>query len=202
MLSFLQKTIRIRYVWTHKDKILRFQKYPDTCGRGLRRSRIYKHCYPRLVMRFRNWDDRKLYTGWCMVKKQLYYDSSKTKFIKSEYLPKHCFSSRDFWSAINVRRKKIQRTCVFQPGEEWKTSKDLRSLQRKSQFRFVLEWFYLTLSSSAKTGQSYICESQRRSGYQGSESIAANKASFRSSQFDWIFGFTFAVAIPISQRAS
>ena len=48
------KTIRIRYVWTHKDKILRFQKYPDTCGRGLRRSRIYKHCYPRLVMRFRN----------------------------------------------------------------------------------------------------------------------------------------------------
>ena len=63
-------------------------------------------------------------------------------------------------------------------------------------------FIYLTLSSSAKTGQSYICESQRRSGYQGSESIAANKASFRSSQLDWIFGFTFAVAIPISQRAS
>ena len=48
------KTIRIRYVWTHKEKIFRFQKYPDTCGRGFRRSRIYKHCYPTLVMRFRN----------------------------------------------------------------------------------------------------------------------------------------------------
>ena len=48
------KTIRIRYVWTHKEKIFSFQKYPDTCGRGFRRSRIYKHCYPTLVMRFRN----------------------------------------------------------------------------------------------------------------------------------------------------
>ena len=33
-------------------------------------------------------------------------------------------------------------------------------------------------------------------------SIAANKASFRSAQFCWVLGFKFAVAIPISQRAS
>ena len=49
MLSFLHclafsrgraKTIRIRCVWTGifsetEDKILLFQKYPDTCGQGL-----------------------------------------------------------------------------------------------------------------------------------------------------------------------
>ena len=135
--------------------------------------------------------------------KQLYYGSSKTKFIKSEYLRKHCFLPETFEALLSSEDKKSSALASFNLARSGKLLKIYVRYNGSHNLGLYKSGFiYLTLSSSAKTGQSYICESQRRSGYQGSESIAANKASFRSSQFDWIFGFTFAVAIPISQRAS
>ena len=69
MLSFLHslaflcgrvKIISISYVWTRifskpEEKILRFQKYPDTCGRGLKPlalARIVVICFDLSTSRF------------------------------------------------------------------------------------------------------------------------------------------------------
>ena len=107
------KTIRIRYVWTHKDKILRFQKYPDTCGRGLRRSRIYKHCYSTLVMRFRNWDDRKLYTGWCMVKNSSIMTLPKQSLLKVSTYQNIVFLPETFEALLTSEDKKSSALASF-----------------------------------------------------------------------------------------
>ena len=64
-------------------------------------------------MRFRNWDDRKLYTGRCIVKKQLYDDSSKTKSIKSEYLQNLVFLPETFEALLSSKDKKSSALASF-----------------------------------------------------------------------------------------